>query len=52
MNKQEVIKQIEELIKEKELMLEGDQLDEYYKNDIDVLTNALNLIRELCGGNA
>ena len=47
MNKQEITQQIEELIKEKEGLLEGDELDEYYEYDIEVLKNALRLIEEL-----
>ena len=44
MNKQEVIKQIKELIKTKEGLLEGDELDWVYEHDIEVLRNALKVI--------
>ena len=46
MNKQEVIKQIKELIKIKEGLLEGDELDWVYEHDIEVLKNALAAIKE------
>lgn len=46
MNKQETIKQIKELIEEKERLLEGDELDELYEYDIEVLKNALQIIEK------
>lgn len=46
MNKQETIKQIKELIKEKKGLLEGDELDEVYERDIEILKNALKIINE------
>ena len=45
MKKQEVIKQIEELIAIKKELLEGDELDWVYKHDIQVLKNALKVIK-------
>ena len=50
MNKKDVVKQIEELIKDKENLLEGDELDMMFEHDIEVLKNALKLIEELSGG--
>lgn len=47
MNKKEVVKQIEELIAEKENLLEGDELDAVFEYDILVLKNALKFIEEL-----
>lgn len=46
MNKKEVVKQIKELIKTKEGLLEGDELDLVYEHDIEVLRNALAAIKE------
>lgn len=46
MNIKEVIKQIKELIKVKENLLEGDELDETFEYDIEVLRNALKVIKE------
>lgn len=46
MNKQETIKQIKELIEEKERLLEGDELDDVYEHDIEILKNALKTIEE------
>lgn len=46
MNKQEVVKQIKALIKTKEGLLEGDELDWVYEHDIDVLKSALKAINE------
>ena len=46
MNKQETVKQIKELIEEKERLLEGDELDEMYERDIEILKNALKTIKE------
>ena len=46
MNKQETIKQIKELIEEKERLLEGDELDDVIEHDIEVLKNALKFIEE------
>lgn len=50
MNKQYVIRQIKDLIKEKEGLLEGDEIDFVYEHDIIVLSNALQVIEELSGG--
>ena len=47
MNKKEVVKQIEELIVEKENLLEGDELDAVFEYDILVLKNALKFIEKL-----
>lgn len=44
MNKQETIKEIKELIEEKERLLEGDDLDFTFEYDIEVLKKALKLI--------
>ena len=46
MNKQYVIRQIKDLIKEKEGLIEGDELDFIYEHDIIVLSNALKIIEE------
>ena len=46
MTKQETIKQIKELIEEKERLLEGDELDEMYEREIEILKNALQIINE------
>ena len=46
MNKQDVIKQIKDLIETKEGLLEGDELDTVYEHDIEVLKNALATIKE------
>ena len=46
MNKQETIKEIKELIEEKERLLEGDELDDVIEHDIEVLKNALKFIEE------
>lgn len=46
MNKQETIKQIKELIEEKERLLEGDELDNVYEYEIEVLKNALKIIED------
>lgn len=46
MNKQETIKQIKELVEEKERLLEGDELDEVYEHDIEILKSALKIIKE------
>ena len=46
MNKQNVIKQIKDLIETKEGLLEGDELDFVYQYDIQVLKNALKIIEE------
>lgn len=50
MNKQEVVKQIKELIEEKERLLEGDELDTVFECDIEVLKNALKAIEEQSKG--
>jgi len=50
MNEKEVVKQLKDLIAEKEDLLEGDELDEFYKDDIEILKNALKLIEELSVG--
>ena len=47
MNKKEVVQQLKDLITEKEGLLEGDELDEFYKDDIKILKNALKLIEQL-----
>ena len=46
MSNKEVVKQIKELIKIKEGLLEGDELDCVYEHDIEVLRNALKVIQE------
>lgn len=46
MNKQETVKQIKELIEEKKRLLEGDELDEMYEREIEILKNALKIIEE------
>lgn len=46
MNKQKTIKQIEELIEDKERLLEGDDLDYVFEYDIEVLKNALKVIED------
>lgn len=46
MNKKEIVKQIEELIKDKENLIEGDDLDMVFEYDIEVLKNALKAIKE------
>ena len=46
MNKKEVVKQIKELIEEKERLLEGDELDDVIEYDIEVLKNALKVIED------
>lgn len=50
MNEKEIVQQINDLIAEKESLLEGDELDEFYKDDIEILKNALKLIEELSVG--
>lgn len=50
MNQKEIVKQLKDLITEKEALLEGDELDEFYKDDIEILKNALKLIEELSSG--
>lgn len=47
MNKQDVIKQIMDLIETKEGLLEGDELDAVYEHDIEVLKNALKIIEDI-----
>jgi hypothetical protein len=46
MNNKEVVKQIKGLIKIKENLLEGDELDATFEYDIEVLRNALKVIKE------
>lgn len=46
MHKKEIVKQIEELIEDKERLLEGDELDVVYERDIEILKNALKSIKE------
>ena len=46
MKNQDLIKNIKALIKGKEGLLEGDELDEYYKYDIELLKSALKAIEE------
>lgn len=47
MNKQDIIKQIKDLIETKEGLLEGDELDQVYEHDIEVLKNALKIIEDM-----
>lgn len=50
MKKQDLIKQITELIFDKKNLLEGDELDEVFERDIDVLEKALKIIKEKSNG--
>lgn len=46
MNRKDVVKQIKELVEEKEGLLEGDELDAVFEYDIEVLKNALAAIKD------
>ena len=46
MNKKEIVKQIKELIEEKERLLEGDELDGVIEYYIEILKNALKAIED------
>ena len=46
MKNQDLIKNIKALIKDKEGLLEGDELDEHYEYDIELLKSALKAIEE------